>query len=362
MADFDPLTVPAVMPKSVRRILDDGTPTQSQLDFEQALQSWFKSNTANFNDIVGEDGTLTNRVIDVETVAGDAAAEAALALSTAIDAGVAASALEAAVKARFGETVTIGGLYIASVATGGGFGEVRISLGGKATVAGTTYAVGMDMIVDTAGNSRIDFNAGQIRYIHPTTSAVLVDFDAGLGPNGKMTIAGDVQISGDITRDSLEIASQEDVNTFFRGNYAYPGVSATLSVADPNVWLDIGSPYSITNSGSQNIEIALFWFGNYWVSSGVSISGNLTVNLDLRIDINGVAGTPFLTKALSQFGVGSTSESGDFNENQIRIVKPGATFTAQPKIRWNATGGAFGPVYGAEIFADPTFFVRRQTY
>lgn len=48
-ADFDPLTVPAVMPVTVRRIAEGGFPTQFLLDYEQALQQWMRSNTANTN-------------------------------------------------------------------------------------------------------------------------------------------------------------------------------------------------------------------------------------------------------------------------------------------------------------------------
>lgn len=53
-SDFDPLTSPAVMPRSVRRTNPDGTPTQFMLDWEQAFKGWTTSQVVHFNEQVNE--------------------------------------------------------------------------------------------------------------------------------------------------------------------------------------------------------------------------------------------------------------------------------------------------------------------
>lgn len=49
-SSFDPLTAPAVMPREVRRVDDEGRPSQAMLDWEQAFKGWTVKQTVHFNE------------------------------------------------------------------------------------------------------------------------------------------------------------------------------------------------------------------------------------------------------------------------------------------------------------------------
>jgi hypothetical protein len=182
MTDFNPLTVPAIMPKQVRRVLENGTPTQAQLDYEQALQAWTRDNVANTNIRLNEVSSEIDGVSSSVTTVEDA-------LST-LEGAVASASTE--VKARFGEASGQGGLNITAAATGGANAESRVSLNARATNASTSYAVGMEMVVDTVGNRRIEFDASRVSFITSGTGArIEIRPDQGIyvyGASGELLI------------------------------------------------------------------------------------------------------------------------------------------------------------------------------
>jgi hypothetical protein len=176
MADFDPLTVPAVMPVTVRRTNEQGFPRQALLDYEQALQGWMKANVANTNtrlNLVSEevdgayaavateaiaraagDSALAAELTTLETTVGDNTAELAI-LSASID-GIAV---------KYAVTGTINGVTGGFVLTGiqqlGGGASYLLEITSDVVINGNLLVTGTVETVAVASHaiSQVAFSA-----------------------------------------------------------------------------------------------------------------------------------------------------------------------------------------------------------
>lgn len=228
MADFDPLTVPAVMPQKVARVTTAGLPTQPLLDYEQALQSWMKSNVTNTNtriNLVSEeiDGayaaveteatarasadeaiasqitTVTARVEDAEasivaettarTTADTALASDITSLTSTVSGVSAAVTTEASTRASADTALaasitTVEAIANNGTASGSVYLAARTAPSGATAAygwhltAGSSYA-GMEAIALSAGGSAIGFTADKFYFTDSGTAQQVLSYSSG---------------------------------------------------------------------------------------------------------------------------------------------------------------------------------------
>jgi hypothetical protein len=179
MTDFDPLTIPAVMPKSVRRTDERGLPTDFLLNDEQAVRAWMKANVANTN-------TRINSVSD--GVDGVAAAVATEAMARA-DADAALATQVSAVEASVGDISANGAVYLAAKAAPGG----ATAAYGWFIAAGDAFA-GMEAIALSGGGSALAFTADKFRFVDSGSATPVWTYSGG-----KFQFTADVAINGALT-------------------------------------------------------------------------------------------------------------------------------------------------------------------
>lgn len=165
MADFDPLTVPAVMPDTVSRFREGGFPKQALLDYEQALQAWMKANVANTN-------TRLNLVSD--EVDGAYAAVATEA-TTRASADSALAATITTVDAAVDSISASGAVYLAAKAAPSGASAAY----GWYLTAGNAFA-GMEALALSGGGSAIGMTANQFVFTDAGTSQSVFSYSGGV--------------------------------------------------------------------------------------------------------------------------------------------------------------------------------------
>lgn len=211
MADFDPLTVPAVLDASIQRTTVAGKPTQYALDWEQALQSWMKANVANTN-------KRLNLVSD--EVDGAYAAVATEATARADADGALASQITT-VEASVDEVSANGEIAFIAKATPAG---ATASFGLYLT-AGLSFA-GLEAIALSAGGSAIAFTANQFLFTDSGTAQPVLSYSGGkFGFTGAVEIDGTLTINGTIFTDA--IAAHAVSQTSFAGS---AGTSTSITV------------------------------------------------------------------------------------------------------------------------------------
>lgn len=165
MADFEPLSVPAVMPVTVARITEGGFPKQALLDYEQALQAWMKANVANTN-------TRLNLVSDEVDGAYAAVATEATTRATA-DSALAATITT--VDAAVDSISASGAVYLAAKAAPSGSSAAY----GWYLTAGNAYA-GMEALALSGGGSAIGFTANQFVFTDAGTAQSVFAYSGGV--------------------------------------------------------------------------------------------------------------------------------------------------------------------------------------
>jgi len=185
--DFNPLTVPAVMPKSVRRTNEDGTPTQAALDWEQSLQAWTRDNVANTNE----------RLTLVKDAADGLEASVTTETNARID-GYEALAEQITTVEAIADGVSANGVIrmTAKAAPTGSVSSI-----GLFTNAGANYA-GLEIFSNSGGASGIGFTANQFRFVDAGPAQTILSYSGGL-----FTVNANVQING-----SLNIVGASVIN------------------------------------------------------------------------------------------------------------------------------------------------------
>jgi hypothetical protein len=176
MADFDPLTVPAVLKQSVRRINEEGFPKQALLDYEQALQQWMQANTANTNtrlNLVSDEVDGAYAAISTEATTRATADSALASLITTVEAEVdtvAASVVTEATARANGDSALATSITTVEAIANNGTASGAITLAAKAAPSGATAAygwylaaggafTGLEAIADTVTGSAIAITA-----------------------------------------------------------------------------------------------------------------------------------------------------------------------------------------------------------
>ncbi len=188
MADFDPLTVPAVMPMSVRRTNEGGFPAQAMLDYEQALQQWMKSNVTNTN-------TRLNLVS--EEVDGAYAAISTEATTRATADGALASDITA-VEVAFDGFTANGEVYFAAVAGPAGSAAAY----GIYLTAGNVFT-GLMLVAQSGGGSYIAMTAGKLYFFDNSSGNSI---SALTYSGGKFVLNGAVSIQSSSGAGSFDLA------------------------------------------------------------------------------------------------------------------------------------------------------------
>jgi hypothetical protein len=162
--DFEPLTVPAVMPKTVRRITEDGTPTQAQLDWEQSLQAWTRDNVANTN----------RRLTLVKEAADGLEASVAIETEARIDGDEALASYDLTLLSRVDDISASGELKFETKAAPTG---ATASFGMYLT-AGDTFA-GIEALALSTGGSAIAFTANKFLFVDSGTAQPVLSYSSG---------------------------------------------------------------------------------------------------------------------------------------------------------------------------------------
>lgn len=202
MADFDPLTIPAVMPGTVRRTkekmvngkLVSGFPTEHALNYEGQSQAWMKANVANTNtrlNLISDEVDGAYAAITTEATTRASADEALATEITTLEATVgsntAAIAAEATarstadsalassitvVDAKANSATASGQVYLTAMAGPGG---AAAAYGWHLTTSGA-YA-GMQALALSGGGSAIGFTANKFMFTDSGTAQAVMDYN-----------------------------------------------------------------------------------------------------------------------------------------------------------------------------------------
>lgn len=165
MADFNPLTIPAIMPSSVARTKEGGKPTQAMVDWEQALQAWMKANVANTNE----------RINEVSEEVGDVAASVVTETEARIDGDEALASTITTVDAKADSATASGAVFLSAKAAPSG----ATAAYGWYLTAGTAFA-GMEAVALSGGGSAIGFTANKFFFTDSGTAQQAFSYSGGL--------------------------------------------------------------------------------------------------------------------------------------------------------------------------------------
>lgn len=178
--DFDPLTIPAVMPALVARTKPDGTPTQHAVKWEEGLQAWMKANVANTN-------TRLNLVSD--EIGDVSASVATLATAQATLEGAFAS-YQVTVTAQFG---TVNASIVSeSTARANGDSALATQITSlTATVGSNTAAISAEATARSNGDSALASSLTTVdAKANSATASGAVYLAAKAGPGGATAAYG----------------------------------------------------------------------------------------------------------------------------------------------------------------------------
>lgn len=236
MADFDPLTVPAVMPMAVRRINEGGFPKQALLDYEQALQAWMKSNVANTN-------TRLNLVSDEVDGAYAAVATEATTRATA-DSALASSITT--VDAKVGNISASGAVYLAAKAAPSGASAAY----GWYLTAGSAYA-GMEALALSGGGSAIGFTASQFLFTDSGTGVPVLAYSGS-----KFGFTGNVEINGNLMVTGSIVTAGVAVNAISHTAFSASGGTSTSVVVNVRAGAGVAVTASFNGASGSYFSIA----------------------------------------------------------------------------------------------------------
>lgn len=305
-ADFDPLTVPAVMPVSVRRIAEGGFPTQFLLDYEQALQQWMKSNVANTN---------TRMTYVFEQVDGAYAA-------VTVEANARASADEALAEQITTVEAQVGENSAAIVAEILARTTADEALASDITTLTTRVGDAESSITDeiTARSTADSTLAGQIT----TLNSSLGTTNANLSSEASTRASADSALSGSISTLSTTVgghtSSISTLTSSVNGLAVKYAVTGTIN----------GVTGGFVFTGVQQAGGGAVY--NLEITSNVIINGNLLVNGTI---LNGAAASRAFTQ-----GVGASSGG---TSTSVNVTTRGA---AQVLViaNFNGASGGYFPI------------------
>lgn len=238
--DFDPLTIPAVMPARVVRTKPDGTPTEHAVKWEEGLQAWMKANTANTN----------TRLTLVSDEIGDVSASVAtLATAQATLEGAFAS-YQVTVTAQFG---TVNAAIVnESTARANGDSALATSITSlTATVGSNTAAISAEATARVNGDSAL---ASSITSLSAAfggfTASGAVYFAAMAGPPGSAAAYGIYLTAGNVFT-GLQLVARSDGSSY--------------------IAMTAGQLFFYDNSSGSTIN-ALTYSGGEWL-----LNGNVTL-------------------------------------------------------------------------------------
>lgn len=165
MADFEPLTIPAVMPAEVPLAKPDGKPSKHWISWMEGLQAWMKANVANTNtrlNLVSEEVDGAYAAIETEATTraseDEALAEQITTVSASVDDATANGEIYFAAKAAPSGATAAYGLYL---------------------TAGSSFA-GLEAIAQSGGGSAIGLTANQFSFTDAGTQFVPFTYSGGV--------------------------------------------------------------------------------------------------------------------------------------------------------------------------------------
>lgn len=298
--DFDPLTVPAVMPVSVRRIGEGGFPTQFLLDYEQALQQWMKSNTANTNKrLTLVSAELGDVSASVETLAeAYATSEEALAtykITVAADFGT--------VNARVTDETTARSTADTALATSITTLTTRV---GTAESAITTEASTRSSADSTLASqiSTLNSNLGTTNSNLTSEATTRANADSALSSSitTVTTRVNNISATGAVylTSKATPAGATAAYGWYLTAGNAYAGMEALALSGGGSAIGFSANQFRFVDSGTA-VAVWTYSGGKFQFTGQVAIDGGLTLNGTI---VNAAAATRAFTQ-----GVGSSSSS-----------------------------------------------------
>ena len=328
--DFDPLTVPAVLPQSVKRITDKDTagqkvpgfPTQALLDYEQALQGWMRNTVVATN----------TRFTEVSDSLGDVTASVTTETAARVAADEALAASITTVEASVGDISADGAVYIAAKATPTG----ATAAYGVHLTAGSSFA-GLEMLALSAGGSGIGLSANQLKFTDSGTATDVLEYSAGkFRFTGDVAIDGNLAVSGSFTADAVASGFTN------RGSTA-----GTVGLAAGTTgWTDLGSPITLAITADGGNAYPVVWIRDAAdaINFGAG-AGAATVSIRLLINGTEVYNRQILNVAIPA-GQGRADNLTDFFD----VVVGSSSLTFQLQYQHNYSASVSGQVF-AKVMA-----------
>lgn len=326
--DFDPLTVPAVLPQSVKRITDKdiagqrvpGFPTQALLDYEQALQGWMQRNTASVN----------SRFQEVASTTGDTSATVTEVVQALTDGTGAYGSYITTIEATAGQATASGEVgFYAAAGPAGSVAAYEIGLS-----AGTSLA-GLQIIAWSGGNSSIGFYADQFQFIDSGTAVQVLEYSGGkFRFTGDVAIDGNLAVSGSFTPDAVASGFTNRGST---------GGTVSLS-AGTTGWTDLGAPITLAITADGGNAYPVIWIRDAADATAFGASpGTATVEIRLLINGNQVYNRQILNVAIPA-GQGRADNLTDFFD--VVVASSSLTFQLQYQHSYstNVSGIVFAKV------------------
>ncbi|POR52398.1 hypothetical protein [Bosea psychrotolerans] len=315
--DFDPLTVPAVMPVTVRRTNEQGFPRQALLDYEQALQGWMRNNVVATNarfaevsdSLAGVSAAVTTEA-NARVAADEALAEQITTVEAAVDGFTASGELYFAAKATPAGAASAFGLYL---------------------TAGSSFA-GLEAMALSGGGSAIGLAANQLKFTDPGTATDVLTYSGG-----KFRFTGDVAIDG-----NLAVSGSFTADAVASGFSAIDSTAGTAALAGTVSWADLGPPITltVTPDGGNGYPL-LFIRDNATAENLTAFAGNASVRY--RIMLNG---SNIYEREIFNLAIPSGGTRGDGITDFYNATSAGASHTFQ--LQYSC---AYAPGISGDLFA-----------
>jgi len=324
--DFDPLSVPAVMPQRVARVTADGRPTQSLLDWEQSTQGWMKANVTAMN----------TRFSQVSDAVDDSTASVATETAARIAGDDALAATITTVDTKVGNISAGGAVYLAAKAIPTG----ATAAYGWFITAGGSFA-GMEAVALSGGGSAIALTANQLKFTDAGTLTDVLTYSAG-----KFRFTGDVAIDG-----SLAVSGSFNATAVASGFTNRGSIGDTASISATIGWTDLGLPMTLAITPDAGNAYPVIWIRD--VATVSNLGGTpATAQVKIRLLING---TSYYEREIFNLAipVSGSREGGITDFFDTGIASSSLTF----QLQYQATIG--GTVTGS-VFAKTMVFMSSR--
>jgi hypothetical protein len=377
--DFNPLTIPAVNPKSVRRVVEDGTPTQAQLDWEQAQTAWLRDNTANLNKRITQIREETENSFaaittesEVRATADEAFASQIVTIEAALDDNAAAIVTEttarvtadSAIASQITTLTANVGANAAAIST-----EVTARANGDSALASqittlTTTVNGNTSAISAEVTARTNADSALASSISTLTANTATNIAAAVATETAARTSADTALSGQITTvtatansatatgqirftaKSAPSGTTASYGLYLTASGAFAGFEASAYSGGVAAIGFTANQFRFTDPGTPT-PILTYSSGLFTINSNVKINGSLSINSGTVVNDNIAA------NAATQAG-GSSSGTG--TASVTITTRAGATVAVIGL--FNGAAGSYFPL-GTSI--GQTSLVRNST-